>query len=443
MRHFRFDNIAANLATYLRLEASGGISDHMKQTWCEDSNALVGSVTFRPLSHVAEAYSLFCANVGNSPEQSMGSQVQSTADSASASVHRKLYSRMLKSEVGDAEAYVEQRMSVFGFHADPLLANLRRCPSTVPNGHRLLYLRFCFNELPTTRRRHFLNHGLVQNCPFCNCAHGDDVQHWQECECLRNAFGRIYGNAVVNKLFSPRGLMMQCELTGNEVATLMACIHAVWRCRNVITHGCSFADFNDFCTHLTQIVEDPWVHGLVAATGRRERRAERMRPPEAVQNGFVFYSDGASRAPNSDERKGSCGAVLIGSDDVLARLAEYLGDVTNNFAEYTGVLRCLERAVALPQEPLVFRVDSMLVAKQLRGEWACRCPSLRPLYERAVELMQGLSRVRQNVSDVRIQHVYREFNRDADGLANEAIDSFNRLLHRDGVVVDDRWTMSD
>ncbi len=444
LRHFKLDNVAAVLATALRLEARGSINERMKQTWREDRNDIAESGVFRPLSHVAEAYSFFQAKVGSSPEQSVGAHVNvhGRRDTTS-SVHRSLYEKLLGIDATEAETYIEQRMSVIGFHAEPLLANLKRCPSTVPNGHRIIFLRFCFNELPTTRRRHFLNHGSVQPCAFCGEAHGDDIHHWHECERLRDAFASIYGQAVVRKLLSPNGVMMQCEMSGNEIAMLMAWIHAIWKCRNVITHGDPFFDFGDFCTHLRSIVEDPWIHGLVATTTRRERRAARVQPPEEVAHGYIFYSDGASRSREFEERLGSCGALLIKDGGVAGRWAEFIGDVTNNYAEYTGVIRCLERAATLPREAIVFRVDSMLVANQLGGTWACRSTDLRPLYEKAVRLLQMLQQNRENAGEIRVQHVYREFNRDADGLANEAIDSYDRSIHTNGIVVDDRWTLSD
>ena len=79
------------------------------------------------------------------------------------------------------------------------------------------------------------------------------------------------------------------------------------------------------------------------------------------------------------------------------------------------------------------------MAKQLRGEWACRSESLQPLY---TQCLRWLERLRAHIQphSVQIQHVYREFNTDADGLANYAIDRFNASAHVGGIVLRDNWT---
>ena len=69
---------------------------------------------------------------------------------------------------------------------------------------------------------------------------------------------------------------------------------------------------------------------------------------------------------------------------VTARIAVFSGDVTNNHAEYSGVIACLQHANIDPGQSDVFRVDSMIVARQLQGRWACHFPALIGLYSQAL-----------------------------------------------------------
>ena len=155
---------------------------------------------------------------------------------------------------------------------------------------------------------------------------------------------------------------------------------AVWRCRCIRVRGFNHAGSDDFTRHLRQLVEDPWIKGDQTST-KSERRAARMQPPPAMPNYIVYNSDGASRSPPNADRVGSLGACLRVNDQILARFASYLGNVTNNIAEYEGALACLEHAMSVNHAYFCFRLDSMLVVKQFSGEWACRSVDLQPLYE--------------------------------------------------------------
>ena len=134
----------------------------------------------------------------------------------------------------------------------------------------------------------------------------------------------------------------------------------------------------------------------------------------------------------------SCGAIVKANDATRARAAKFLGDASNNVAEYHGILLSLDYALANPAPRFCFRVDSMLVAKHLNGQWACHSPALVQLYSHALELLSRL-RSDDNVLDVIVEHIYREFNADADSLANLAIDGFDPSIHTDGRVVWENW----
>ena len=95
-----------------------------------------------------------------------------------------------------------------------------------------------------------------------------------------------------------------------------------------------------------------------------------------------------------------------------------LGTMTNNLAEYTALVRALERARELGAERLIVHSDSELLVKQMNGEYRVKNPDLRVLYDRARELGGQFKQVV-------IRHVPREQNSGADGLCNEALDEAN------------------
>ena len=99
----------------------------------------------------------------------------------------------------------------------------------------------------------------------------------------------------------------------------------------------------------------------------------------------------------------------------IAEFAEYLGHATNNVAEYSGLLAALEYATQHGHDSMRVVSDSELMVKQLNGAYKVKSPDLRPLYDRA---RREIARLRH----FEVRHVLRERNRDADRLANEAMD---------------------
>ena len=114
----------------------------------------------------------------------------------------------------------------------------------------------------------------------------------------------------------------------------------------------------------------------------------------------------------------------------------FLGDRSNSEAEYEAFLQALSDAAHDRRHDVIFRVDSLLLCRQMNGEWACRSPTLIPLYTQCLSL---LSELRLRGGMVEVCHVYREFNTDADGIANEVLDNYNPRLHPSGVVVSFDW----
>jgi len=99
----------------------------------------------------------------------------------------------------------------------------------------------------------------------------------------------------------------------------------------------------------------------------------------------------------------------------LAELSDFLGHRTNNFAEYSGLLAALEYAANHGHSALRVVSDSELLVRQMNGQYKVKSPDLRPLYERARMLARRFEWFA-------IEHARREQNRDADRLANEAMD---------------------
>ena len=99
----------------------------------------------------------------------------------------------------------------------------------------------------------------------------------------------------------------------------------------------------------------------------------------------------------------------------VAELNEYLGIRTNNFAEYSGLLAALDFALKHNHPRLRVVSDSELMVKQIKGQYKVKSPDLRPLYDEAKRRIAQLD-------SFSIQHVLRNKNKEADRLANEAMD---------------------
>jgi ribonuclease HI len=128
--------------------------------------------------------------------------------------------------------------------------------------------------------------------------------------------------------------------------------------------------------------------------------------------GLLFCDGGARGNP------GPAGAAAILYDPQGRELGSrkaFLGEATNNVAEYQGVLMGLDLAKTLGIRKLQVRLDSELVVRQLRGEYKVKHPGLIPLWEKA---KQGL----RAFSTWNVEHVPREKNAAADRLVNAAID---------------------
>ena len=137
--------------------------------------------------------------------------------------------------------------------------------------------------------------------------------------------------------------------------------------------------------------------------------------PEAKPRAAAFQAniDGGSRG---NPGPASYGVVVRNErGEIVAKLKKYIGRMTNNVAEYYGLIAALDYAQSHGVRALRVESDSELLVRQMRGHYKVKSPDLRPLFERAKKMSQTFE-------TFRIDHVYRERNAEADALANEALD---------------------
>lgn len=128
---------------------------------------------------------------------------------------------------------------------------------------------------------------------------------------------------------------------------------------------------------------------------------------------MTIYSDGAARG---NPGPAGAGAVLMAEDgSLLSEVCRYLGETTNNQAEYRALLLAIEEASSKGATKLAIYADSELMVKQIRGEYRVKNEDLKPLHR---EIVQRL----KTMGSYTIDHVPRERNKAADKLANRAID---------------------
>lgn len=133
-------------------------------------------------------------------------------------------------------------------------------------------------------------------------------------------------------------------------------------------------------------------------------------PPAGVHTAHI---DGASRG-----NPGPASYAVILRDPngkIVLEMAKNIGRETNNVAEYYALLAALDFAVTHGITALRIQSDSELLVRQMQGRYKVKSADLKPLHERARKLSRQLAYFQ-------IEHVRRELNRDADALANVALD---------------------
>lgn len=134
---------------------------------------------------------------------------------------------------------------------------------------------------------------------------------------------------------------------------------------------------------------------------------------------YVLYADGGARGNPGPAGAGAVAFDLIGKR--VAEVSDYLGEATNNVAEYEAVIRGLKALdAAFPGQMrsanVTVRMDSKLVVEQMKGAYKVKHPNLIPRY------MEARNVIARSFGTVTFEHVPRERNEDADLLANRAMD---------------------
>jgi len=129
---------------------------------------------------------------------------------------------------------------------------------------------------------------------------------------------------------------------------------------------------------------------------------------------LLIHTDGAARG---NPGLAGAGAVLRDAADgsLVSELAVFLGERTNNYAEWTAVALALEEALLVGATHVDLRMDSQLVARQISGQYRVKHPDLQPIHARVMGLLSRFA-------GYTVGHVPRALNKEADRLSNVAID---------------------
>ncbi|QDU34204.1 14.7 kDa ribonuclease H-like protein [Poriferisphaera corsica] len=137
----------------------------------------------------------------------------------------------------------------------------------------------------------------------------------------------------------------------------------------------------------------------------------------------IIHIDGGARG-NPGPAAAGVTIKQAGTGKIVHEAGYYLGHMTNNSAEYNGLLHALEAAKGLKADELLIHSDSQLMVRQINGEYKVKSPDLKPLYTKALRLIGGFKKVD-------LVHVRREKNKRADELANLSMDAETDVFFTD------------
>ena len=132
-----------------------------------------------------------------------------------------------------------------------------------------------------------------------------------------------------------------------------------------------------------------------------------------MNNKLVIYTDGGARG---NPGPSAIGVVIYGNGEhPVKKLSQYIGEGTNNQAEYKALIAGLTEALNMDVNEVVCNLDSELVVRQIQGRYKVKEPGLKNLIMEVIRLANKFARVEFN-------HVPREKNKLADKLVNDALD---------------------
>ena len=127
-----------------------------------------------------------------------------------------------------------------------------------------------------------------------------------------------------------------------------------------------------------------------------------------------IYTDGGARG---NPGPAGIGVVIKNEKNkVLLSYGKYIGEQTNNVAEYSALISALQKAIEMGGTQIDCFLDSKLVVEQLKRKWKVKEPSLQKLFIQAYNLSSKFKKITYT-------HIYRERNTEADRMVNEALDN--------------------
>jgi len=135
--------------------------------------------------------------------------------------------------------------------------------------------------------------------------------------------------------------------------------------------------------------------------------------PGASGIGVIIVSQ-KLQVTNNKSKVASDLKSACGGQPEAYRISEYIGIATNNIAEYSALIRGLEKAISLGLKRAEIFLDSELLVRQIKGIYKVKSNNLKALWERAQNLLKKFD-------NYRVIHIPRELNREADSLAKKAI----------------------
>lgn len=128
-------------------------------------------------------------------------------------------------------------------------------------------------------------------------------------------------------------------------------------------------------------------------------------------NALEVYIDGASKG---NPGPSGIGVIICRRGETVKNISTYIGNATNNIAEYTALIYALQEALILKAQELKINTDSELLYRQLKKDYRVKSPNIIGLYNQALHLMSVFKKVS-------INNISRENNKGADKLATQAI----------------------
>lgn len=130
------------------------------------------------------------------------------------------------------------------------------------------------------------------------------------------------------------------------------------------------------------------------------------------QNRIVVRTDGASRG---NPGASAAGYIVLQGNKIIKKGSKLLGNMTNNQAEYLALIFALENLKT--EDQIDLELDSELAVKQIKGEYKVKHKDIIPLHQKVKSLLEN--------KDWTIKHIGRNLNKEADKLANIALDNIN------------------